>query len=103
VTNEYGPSYRGVLSNGLKVCVDNNTITNDGVGTNQDQIYVLASEEVHLWEDPNAPILIRAEQPNAANLGILLVAYSYFAYTVQRYANNPSVIKGTGLVAPAGF
>jgi hypothetical protein len=103
VTNAYGPSYRGVLSNGLKVCVDNNVITNGGLGANQDEVYVLATEEVHLWEDPSAPILIRAEQPNAAQLGILLVCYSYFAATNQRYANNPSAIKGTGLVGPAGF
>jgi hypothetical protein len=48
-------------------------------------------------------VLIRVEQVNAANLGILLVAYSYFAYTAQRYPNNPSKITGTGLVAPGGF
>jgi hypothetical protein len=103
VTNQYGASVRGVLSNGLKVVVDANVPTNGGLGTNQDEIYVVASQEVHLWEDPNAPILIRAEQPNAAQLGILLVCYSYFASTNQRYASNPSAIKGTGLVAPAGF
>jgi hypothetical protein len=101
VTNAYGPSVRGVLSNGLMVCVDANVPTNTG-GT-QDEVYVLASDEVHLWEAPNSPLLIRAEQPNAASLGILLVAYEYFAYTVQRYANNPSKITGTGLAAPAGF
>ena len=103
VTNAYGASVRAVLANGLKVVVDANVPTNGGVGTNQDEVYVLASEEIHLWEDPAAPMLIRAEQPNVANLGILLVAYSYFAYTAQRYANNPSKISGTGLVAPAGF
>src|SRR5438067_217960 len=74
VTNEYGASVRGVLSNGLKVVVDANIPTNLGAGTNQDEVYVFASEEVHLWEPPNSPYLIRAEQPNAANLGILLVA-----------------------------
>ena len=98
VTNEYGPSVRGVLSNGLRVCVDNNV-----PGGASEELYVVASEEVHLWEDPNAPLLIRAEQPNAANLGVLLVAYSYFAYTAKRYANNPGKLSGTGLAAPAGF
>lgn len=101
VTNEYGPSYRGVLANGLKVVVDANVPTNTG-GT-QDEVYVLASEEIHLWEDPHAPVMIRAEQPNAASLGVLLVMYEYFAYTAARYANNPSKITGTGLAAPAGF
>lgn len=103
VTNEYGPSIRGVLTNGLRVCVDANVLTNGGVGTNQDEIYLLASDEIHLWEQPNQPLLIRAEQPNVANLGILLVAYEYFAYTAQRYTNNPGKISGTGLIAPAGF
>ena len=101
VTNEYGASVRGVLSNGLKVVVDASVPTNTG-GT-QDEVYVVASDEVHLWEDPNAPMLIRAEQANAAALGVLLVCYQYAAYTVQRYANNPSKITGTGLAAPAGF
>jgi hypothetical protein len=101
ITNQYGASVRGVLANGLKVVVDANVPTNTG-GT-QDEVYVLASEEVHLWEDPHAPVMIRAEQPNAASLGILLVVYEYFAYTVQRYANNPSKITGTGLAAPSGF
>ena len=68
--------------------------------SNQDEVYVVASEEAHLWEDSNAPMMIRAEQPNAASLGILLVCYEYFAYTFQRYANNPSKISGTGLVGP---
>ena len=101
VTNEYGADVRAVLANGLKVIVDANVPTNTG-GT-QDEVYVLASQEVHIWEDQSQPLLIRAEQPNAANLGILLVAYQYMAYTVGRYANNPSKITGTGLAAPAGF
>jgi HK97 family phage major capsid protein len=103
VTNQYGVNVRAVLANGLQVVVDANVPTNLGVGTNQDEVYVLASDEVHLWESPNAPFLIRAEQPNAASLGVLLVAYQYVAYTVQRYANNPGKISGTGLVAPTGF
>jgi hypothetical protein len=103
ITNEYGASVRGVLANGLKVVVDFNVPTNLGAGTNQDEVYVVASDECHLWEDPQAPVMIRAEQPNAAQLGVLLVAYQYFAYTFQRYANNPAKISGTGLVAPAGF
>ena len=103
ITNAYGDNVRAVLANGLQVVVDANVPTNLGVGTNQDEVYVLASDEVHLWEDPSHPVLIRAEQPNATSLGVLLVAYQYVAYTVQRYANNPGKISGTGLVAPAGF
>jgi hypothetical protein len=103
VTNAYGENVRAVLANGLQVVVDANILTNGGVGTNQDEVYVYASDEVHLWEDPSHPVLIRAEQPNATSLGVLLVAYQYVAYSVQRYANNPGKISGTGLVAPSGF
>jgi hypothetical protein len=101
ITNEYGPSVRGVLSNGLKVVVSANVPTT--TSTNQDEIYVMAPDEAHLWEDRNAPVMIRAEEPAAAKLGVLLVAYSYFAYSFGRYANNPGKITGTGLAAPAGF
>jgi hypothetical protein len=100
LTNQYGPGIRGVLSNGLKVVVDNNVPTN--VGGTQDPVFVCASEEIFLWEDPGAPTLIRAEQPLAANLGIQLVVYEYWA-AATRYANTPVKITGTGCAAPANF
>lgn len=103
LTSDYGIGVRGKLSNGDLVIVDANVPTNLGVGTNQDEAYVCALKEIHLWEDPNAPMQIRAEQPAAPNLGVLLVAYTYFAFTVGRYANNPAKISGTGLIGPAGF
>jgi hypothetical protein len=56
-----------------------------------------------VWEDPGSPVLIRAEQPSAGNLGVLLVAFKYFSYTFERYTNNPGTITDTGLVMPAGF
>lgn len=101
LTNEYGSNVRGVLPNGLRVVVDFNVPTT--VGTNQDEIYVVASEECHLWEDANAPVFIRAEQPQAGTLGILYVVYGYFAYSFRRYTNGMQKIGGTGLAAPAGF
>jgi HK97 family phage major capsid protein len=103
--NEYGSGVRAILPNGLKVIVDNNVPTNLGASTNQDEVYVVASQEVHLWEDPATAggTYIRAEQPKAAQLGVLLVLYGYAAYTVRRYTNNPGKLAGSGLVAPAGF
>jgi hypothetical protein len=70
-----------------------------GAGT-EDEIYVLAPAEVHLWEDPQAPLLIRAEQAKAATLEVLLVIYGYFAYSVRRYTNGHQKVNGTGLIAP---
>ncbi|QJT01782.1 hypothetical protein G9272_16915 [Streptomyces asoensis] len=95
----YGRGIRGVLPNGTPVIVDNNIATNFGAGTNEDEIYLADRQECHLWEDPDAPMYIRADQAKAANLGVLLVVYGYFAYTFQRYAHARK-IAGTGLVTP---
>jgi hypothetical protein len=99
--NGYNQGVRGTLPNGMRVIVDNNIATNGGTGTNQDEIYVVASSECHLWEDPNAPVFIRAEQPLAHQLAVRLVLYGYFAYSFRRYANGQQKIAGTGLVPPS--
>lgn len=94
------PQVRATLASGLKVVVDNNVLIN---GSSQDEVYVVAAgESMYLAEDPNAPLQIRAEQPQAAELGLLLVLYSFFAY-FTRYANPASKIVGTGTAAPVGF
>lgn len=94
----YGGGVRGILPNGTPVIVDNNVSTTLGGGT-EDEIYLPDRMESHLWEDPDAPFFIRAEQPGAKNLQIQLVLYSYFAYTHQRYAHARK-ISGTGMIAP---
>lgn len=96
----YGSGFRGLLPNGMAVVVDNNLPTNLGAGTNEDSIVVVPTEESFLWEDPNAPQFIRAEQAAAASLGVLIVLYGYFAYTLRRYANSHQEITGTGLITP---
>ncbi|NUP45351.1 MAG: hypothetical protein HOY76_52075 [Streptomyces sp.] len=95
----YGSGVRGTLPNGTPVIVDNNIATNYGAGTNEDEVYLVDRNECHLWEDPNAPMYIRAEQPKLANLGVLMVVYGYFAYTHARYAQARK-IGGTGLITP---
>ena len=95
----YGAGARGILPNGLVVIVDNNISTTLGGGT-EDEIYVVPTSECHLWEEPNAPVFIRAEQAAAASLGVLLVLYGYFAYTFARYTNGTAKISGAGLAAP---
>jgi hypothetical protein len=95
----YGSGVRGTLPNGTPVIVDNNIATNFGAGTNEDEVYMVDRNECHLWEDPNAPMYIRAEQPKLASLGVLMVVYGYFAYTHARYAQARK-IGGTGLVTP---
>ncbi|QFZ75093.1 hypothetical protein GFH48_19090 [Streptomyces fagopyri] len=98
--SSYNSGPRGVLPCGLEVIVDNNIPTGLGGGTNEDELYVVPQSECHLWEDPNAPMFIRAEQAKAASLGVLLVAYSYFAYTFGRYTNGMQKVGGTGMAQP---
>ncbi|WP_329471686.1 phage major capsid protein [Streptomyces sp. NBC_01723] len=95
----YGRGVRGILPNGTPVIVDNNIAVNLGAGTNEDEIFLVDRQECHLWEDPDAPMYIRAEQPKAANLGVLLVVYGYYAFTFQRQPHARK-IGGTGLITP---
>lgn len=97
----YNAGLRGVLPNGLGVVVDNNISTALGTATNEDEIYIVPANECHLWEDPQAPVFIRAEQAAAASLGVLLVLYGYFAYSFRRYANGMGKVGGTGLTTPS--
>jgi len=97
---KYGSGFRGVLPSGTPVIVDNNVATNLGAGTNEDEVYFGAQSELHLWEDPNAPMLLRAEQSQVKKLAVDFVAYGYFAYTFVRRPHAQK-INGTGLVTPA--
>lgn len=91
----YGNGFRGILPSGTPVIVDNNIST--AFGTNEDEIYFVSQTESHLWEDANAPTLIRAEQ--AKTLGIDLVVYAYFAFMFDR-VSHAQKISGTGLILP---
>lgn len=99
----YDQGYRGVLPNGLPVIVDASVPTNLGTGTNQDEIYVVSTSECWLWEDSDAPLFIRAEQPAASALGVLYVLYGYFGYTFQRYTGAMQKLSGTQLAGPIAF
>lgn len=96
----YDQGVRGILPNGIGVIVDNNIATNLGAGTNEDEIYIVNAAECFLWEDPNAPLMIRTEATAAASLGVLLVVYGYAAYSFRRYTSGQQKVAGTGLVVP---
>lgn len=97
----YGSGYRGVLPSGVPVIVDNNIATNLGAGTNEDEIYFVGANDIFLWEDTNAPMMIRTEiGPSIKSLGVDIVVYGYIAYTHVRRAHAQK-IAGTGLVTPA--
>ena len=75
--------------------------SNLGAGTNETRVITADFRDVYLWEDPNAPVFIRAEQPAAASLGVLFVCYGYSAFTAGRQPKAVSVVSGTGLIPQA--
>ena len=90
---------RGVLPNGMHVVVDNNVTTT--VSASQDEVYVIPSAEAHLFEQPNSPVYIRAEQPSVQKLAVLYVVYGYYGFTFDRYGTGSmQKVAGTGLTTP---
>lgn len=102
--NSYQAAQRGSWPDGGPIVTDNHIATNVGSGTNEDVLYVVARQEAHLWEDPNAPMFIRAEQSQVKKLAIDLVVYGYFAACFDRVKDGSYAvhrkITGTGLVQP---
>ena len=95
----YGNSGYSIM--GLPVITDANVSVTEGPGNNEDNIYVGNLQEVHLWEDGNGePMMLRFEQPKAAELDVTMIVYGYSAFTVNRYPKSWSLIDGSGLVTP---
>jgi HK97 family phage major capsid protein len=93
----YGNS--GYTIAGLPVITDANVPTT--LNTDQDAVYIGNTQELHLWEDGNGePMLLRFEQPKAAELDVTMVVYGYSANTVGRYPKAWAEIIGSGLAAP---
>ena len=95
----YGNSGYTIL--GLPVITSAAVTTTNGAGTNEDVIIIGNTQEAHLWEQGNGdPMMLRFEQPKAAELDITMIVYGYSAFTAGRYPNAFALIGGTGLVAP---
>jgi HK97 family phage major capsid protein len=95
----YGNSGYTIL--GLPVITDANVITTNGAGSNEDVIIIGNTQEAHLWEQGNGePMMLRFEQPKAAELDITMIVYGYSAFTANRYPNAFALVGGTGLVTP---
>lgn len=103
VGGQFINGYGGIVGNiaGVSVVLDGNIPVDQGSGTNEDVILGVSADELHLWEDPAAPLLIRAEQTNAASLGVLLVVFGFSAFTAGRIPGAHGKISGTGLATPS--
>jgi HK97 family phage major capsid protein len=84
---------------GLKVVRDANIRVNDGAATNQDEIYVVSSSDLILYEGP-----LQARVMPEVGSGTLTVRLQLFAYSAFASGRQPasiSIISGAGLVVPA--
>ena len=96
---QYGNSGYSIL--GLPVYTDATVAVNKGAGTDQDTIYIGNSQELHLFEQGDGtPMMLRFEQPKAAELDVTMIVYGYSAVTANRYPNAWAQINGTGLITP---
>jgi HK97 family phage major capsid protein len=96
-----GSQASGFVDNfaGLKVVLDANIGTTYGAGTNEDEIYVVASNDLILQE---GPLMSRVFEDVGSGSG--LVRYQVFAHSAflsKRYPKAISIISGTGLVSPS--
>ena len=91
---------QGVAGNlwGIPVVVDPNIPQNLGAGTNQDEIFVLKSDDIVLLE--STPKMDTQVAPYANQLSVLVRFWRYYGYGV-RTPKSVSVITGTGMIQPA--
>jgi HK97 family phage major capsid protein len=85
---------------GLPVITDANVTTTNGDGSNEDLIYIVSSDEMHLWEAPQMPTYVRFEQPDG-KVAIRIVLFGFSAFTAQRRPLAGAIIGGTALVTPS--
>jgi HK97 family phage major capsid protein len=88
----------GVLAN-LPVFTDNNVPVNKGVGTNQDEVFVIRASDVFLYEGELALESFDATYANTNS--ILYRAVGYASMLPDRYSQSVNIIGGTGLVTPS--
>jgi HK97 family phage major capsid protein len=96
----FGYSNSGYTLLGLPVITDANIGTTYGSSTNEDEIYLVDANEMHLWEQPGSPFALRFDATGAGNLTIKTVVYGFAAFTAERYPKAASIISGAGLAAP---
>jgi len=92
----YGNSGYSLM--GLPIIADANIRTT--IAGDQDEIYCVNANELHLWEQAGSPFALNFDATGAGSLTIKSVVYGYSAFTAGRYPGAVSVINGTGLATP---
>lgn len=83
---------------GLKVIADPNIGTTYGASTNEDEVYVVASNDLILQEGPLMARVFEDVGSGSGNIRYQVFAHS--AFLSKRYPKSITVVSGTGLVSP---
>ena len=83
---------------GLPVVVSPSIPTNLGTGTNQDEIFVMKSDDIVLYE--SAPRMDTQTAPYANQLSVLVRFWRYYGLGV-RTTKSVALVSGTGLATLA--
>jgi HK97 family phage major capsid protein len=95
-----GPVAMGYVGtmHGLPVYIDPLVPINLGAGTNQDNVYLLKTDDLVLLESPPQAEVFR--EPYADSMGVLFRLYAYVATILNRHPESIGVLSGTGLITP---
>jgi HK97 family phage major capsid protein len=84
-------------THGLPICVDANITTTAGAGSNEDQIYVMRSSDLMLFESGQRARVL--PEPKASTLTVLCQVFGYLAFSAARFPQ--SIVQLTGLTPPS--
>jgi len=98
--SQYGAN-SGYSILGLPIVTDANITTTAGAGTNQDTIFVVDANELHLFEEGNGDPQYVLFEESTGKVAIQIVMYGFGAFTALRYPNAIAQINGTGLATPS--
>ena len=87
----------GVLL-GLPVVIDPNLPINLGAGTNQDEIFLMKTSDLWLFE--STPQVESFRETYSDSVGVLFRIYNYAGTILNRYSTSIATLNGTGLVSP---
>jgi hypothetical protein len=90
----YAGDYRGV-----PVFLDPLIPNNLGAGTNQDEVFVLDSQQINLYE--SAPAIETFDQTYANQMSMFIRIYEYYGIIANRLPKAISLISGTGMIPGA--
>jgi hypothetical protein len=83
---------------GLKVVSDSNVGILYGASTTEDEIYVVRTSDMHLWEGGLTARVM--PEVGSGTLTVRLILHGFSAFASARYAKSITIVSGTGLIAP---